>query len=82
MLDAIKQHKQKYINVLNELEALHYPQLLEWRHNKNKLNTENNILTRIKSKRIINIPLNKYKCLTYYYYEYFYTPKQLDILYY
>ena len=77
MLDAIQQHKQKYINVLNELETLHYPQLLEWRHNKNKLNTKHNILTRIKSKRIINIPLNKNKCITYYYYEYCYTPKKI-----
>ena len=58
MIDTIQQHKHKYINVLNEFETLHDPQMLEWRHNKHKLNTVNNILTRIKSKRIINIPLN------------------------
>ena len=43
MLDAIQQHEDKHINVFAELETLHYPQMLEWQRNTNKINTHDNI---------------------------------------
>ena len=75
-------HKQLLNKVLGELEMFYFVRSTEWRHHKNKHNTANKILTRIKESAIITIPTEDNKFINLFNYVYLYTPKQLNISYY
>ena len=75
-------HKQQFNKVLEEIAKWYFVRSTEWKHHRNKYNTNNKILTRITEQTIITIANNDNKFITLNNYVYLYTPKQLNISYY